>query len=103
MDFSLSEEQVLLKDSVERFISERCDVHRHRQLSQSEPGFDPAAWQQFAELGWLAVPFAEDHGGIGGGAAELMVIGEAMGRGFVREPYLSTVVTCGSLDRKSVV
>ncbi len=97
MDFSLSEEQVLLRDSVDKYVREECDVERHRTLSRSEPGYDPAAWRQFAELGWLAVPFDEELGGIGGGATDLMVVAEALGKGLVREPYLHTVVTCGSL------
>lgn len=97
MDFSLSEEQVLLRDSVDKYVREECDVERHRRFSLSDPGFDPAAWRQFAELGWLAVPFDEEHGGIGGGAGDLMVVAEALGKGLVREPYLHTVVTCGGL------
>lgn len=97
MDFSLSEEQVLLRDSVDKYVREQCDVERHRALSQAEPGFDPAAWQLFAELGWLAVPFSEELGGIGGGATDVMVMAEALGKGLVREPYLHTVVTCGGL------
>jgi alkylation response protein AidB-like acyl-CoA dehydrogenase len=95
VDFSLSEEQVLLRDSVEKYVAENCGVERHRGLVGSELGFDTAAWQQFAELGWLAVPFAEEFGGFDGGAVDSMVVGEALGKGMVREPYLHTVVTCG--------
>lgn len=97
MDFSLSEEQVLLQDSVARFVREQASVDRHRKLAASEIGFDPKAWQQFCELGWLCVPFTEEQGGIGGSAVDLMVMGEALGRGLVREPYLHTAVCCGSL------
>ena len=97
MDFSLSEEQVLLQDSVDKYVREHCDVERHRTLSQSKLGFEQQAWQQFAELGWLSVPFAEAFGGIDGGAVDLMVVGEALGKGLVREPFLTTVVTCGGL------
>jgi alkylation response protein AidB-like acyl-CoA dehydrogenase len=96
VDFSLTEEQILLRDSVEKYVTDNCGVEHHRTLVGSELGFDAAAWQQFAELGWLSVPFAEDFGGFDGGAADSMVIGEAMGKGIVREPYLHTVVTCGN-------
>jgi alkylation response protein AidB-like acyl-CoA dehydrogenase len=99
VNFTLTQEQQLLRDSVARFVADHCDVARHRQLTTTEPGFAPAAWQQFAELGWLAVPFSEAHGGIGGNAVDVMVICEALGRGLVREPYLSTVITCGALLR----
>ena len=95
MDFSLNEEQILLRDSVTRFVAEHCDVDRHRALAGSELGFDESTWRQFAELGWLAVPFSADNGGFDGGAVELMVVSEALGAAPVREPYLSTVVTCG--------
>ncbi len=97
MDFSLSEEQVLLRDSVQRYAAEQGGVERHRRLAAGEPGFDPQAWARFAELGWLAVPFTDADGGFDGGAVELMLIGEALGAAMMREPYLHTVVTCGGL------
>jgi alkylation response protein AidB-like acyl-CoA dehydrogenase len=97
VDFSLSDEQVLLRDSVDKYVREQCGVERHRALCTSEMGFDPGAWQQFADLGWLSVPFSENLGGIGGGATDLMVVAEALGKGLVREPFLTTVVTCGEL------
>ncbi len=97
MDFSLSEEQLLLQDSVGKYVREHCDVERHRELCRRDPGFDRGAWQQFAALGWLSLPFNETLGGIAGGATDLMVVGEALGSGLVREPYLITVVTCGGL------
>ncbi len=97
VDFSLTEEQVLLRDSVAKYVADHGDVERHRQLSRGDVGFDPAAWASFAELGWLALPFPEADGGLGGSAADLMVLCEGLGRGLVREPYLHTVVTCGGL------
>ena len=97
MDFSLSEEQVLLRESVEKYVADHGGVERHRTLSRSELGYDPQAWQAFAELGWLALPFAEGDGGLGGSVTDLMVLCEALGKAVVREPYLHTVVTCGGL------
>lgn len=97
MDFTLSEEQVLLRDSVDKFVREHGSVERHRALRATALGFDSDAWQQFAQLGWLALPFSVEQGGIGGGAADLMVMGEALGKGLLREPFLTTVVTCGGL------
>ena len=101
MDFSLTQEQVLLQDSVGKFVSATCDVERHRRLSKTEQAYDPAVWARFAELGWLAVPFSEEQGGIGGTAVDVMVICEALGRGLSREPFLSTVVTCGGFLRRA--
>ena len=97
MDFSLSEEQVLLRESVAKYIAENGSVGRHRSLLSCEPGFDRAAWKLFAELGWLALPFSEDDGGLGGKATDLMIICEALGRGLVREPFLHTAICCGGL------
>jgi alkylation response protein AidB-like acyl-CoA dehydrogenase len=95
VDFSLSEEQVLLRDSVSRYVADNCGVERHRALCAKQQGFDTATWQAFAQLGWLGVPFSEEFGGFDGGATDLMVVAEALGQGQVREPFLTTVVTCG--------
>ena len=97
MDFTLNEEQVLLRESVRRFVSEHCTVERHRALGAQAPGFDPNTWRQFAELGWLALPFSAADGGFDAGPVELMVVAEALGCALVREPWLVTVVTCGGL------
>ncbi|MBT5008217.1 MAG: pimeloyl-CoA dehydrogenase small subunit, partial [Halieaceae bacterium] len=84
MDFSLSEEQVLLRESVEKYTADHGSVDRHRKLSQSDLGFDAQAWQAFAELGWLALPFAEADGGLGGSVTDLMVLCESLGKALVR-------------------
>jgi len=100
VDFSLSQEQGLLRDSIARLVGDVSDVERHRRLSRSELGFDAAVWQQYAELGWLCVPFTEAQGGIDGTAVDVMVICEALGRGLMREPYLTTVITGGGFLRR---
>lgn len=97
MDFSLSEEQVLLRDSVEKYVADHCDVARHRALVEQGAGFDAKLWEQFAELGWLSVPFAAQHGGFDGGAVDVMVVAQALGQALVREPYMVTVVLCGGV------
>ena len=66
--------------------------------SANDPlGFSAEIWKQFADLGWLALPIAEAHGGLGGGAIEIGILMEAFGRGLVSEPYLSTVVIGAAL------
>ena len=97
MDFTLNAEQQLLKDSVERFVRESYPLDTRRTLAANEPGYSEQYWQQMAELGWLGVTIAEQHGGIGGGATETMVLMEAFGAGLVLEPYLPTVVLGGNL------
>jgi pimeloyl-CoA dehydrogenase small subunit len=96
MDFSLSEEQQLLKDSVDRFVREEYELNKRRKLAAGEDGFSRAHWRRMAELGWLGVALPEEHGGIGGGPVETMVIMEAIGTGLVLEPYLPTVVLGGN-------
>ena len=99
MDFDLSDDQRMLKDTVERFIADRYDFEKRRKFAAAEGGFSPENWNQFAELGLLAVPFSEEDGGIGGGAVETMIVMEAFGRGLVVEPYLATVVLGGGILR----
>ncbi|MFT5484828.1 MAG: alkylation response protein AidB-like acyl-CoA dehydrogenase [Halieaceae bacterium] len=97
MNFDLNEEQTLLKDSIERYLSNQYDFDHRREVAHSESGTDAKDWQNFAELGWLSIPFAEDAGGFGGGAVDTMVIMEQLGRGLVLEPYLETVLLFGKL------
>ena len=99
MDFSFSDEQSLLKDSVERFIQNDYAFDARQKLVKSEPGFSSKNWRTFAELGWLGVPFAESDGGFGGGPIETMLIMEQFGRGLVVEPFVPTVVLAGGMIR----
>jgi len=92
MDFDYSDEQQLLRDSVARFVREQYGFDTRRRLAKSERGFGAENWKLFAELGWLAVPIAEDDGGFGGGLTELAILFEEFGKGLVLEPYLATVV-----------
>ena len=96
MDFSFSDEQTLLQESVSRFITNDYGFESRQKHSRSDAGYSPENWQTFAELGWLGVPFSENHGGFGGGAVETMLMMEEFGKGLVVEPYLATVVACGS-------
>ena len=97
MDLALTEEQVMLQDSVQRFISDNYGFEARQALARSEEGFSRQNWAQYAELGWLALPFAEAVGGFGGTPVETMILLEAFGEGLVLEPYLSTIVLSGHL------
>lgn len=101
MHLSLNEEQQLLKDSVARFVEENYSIERLRRLRDSAENLDRERWQQFAELGWLALPFSEDDGGFGGTAIDMMVLMEQLGRGPVTEPYLANIVVCGGLLQRA--
>lgn len=99
MDFDLDDEQRLLKDTVDRFVADRYGDESRRRAMAEPDGWSRATWAQLAELGLLAVPFAEEHGGIGGGPVETMLVMEAFGRGLVIEPYMASVILGGGLLR----
>ena len=101
MEFNYSEEQLALQDTLQRFISRDYEFDKRRAFSASPAGFSAAAWSQYAELGLLSLPFAEEFGGLGGSAVDIMLVMEQFGQGLLLEPYLSTVVTCGSLIQDS--
>lgn len=100
MDFDLSEEQRLLKESIDRFMADAYGDFEKRKAHQAGPhGYSAALWSGLAELGVLALPFAEGDGGIGGGAVETMIVMEAIGRSLAVEPYLASVVLGGGALR----
>ena len=110
MDLTLSDEQRLLRESVDRFIAETYNADHRRSMATDPLGFSPEIWKKFADLGWLALPIDEAHGGLGGGAIETGILMEAFGRGLVTEPYMSTVVIgagliseCGSEEQKQAM
>jgi alkylation response protein AidB-like acyl-CoA dehydrogenase len=100
MNFDFTEEQTMLRDSVARYVQDDYDFDTRSRIADSEEGIDRARWQTFAELGWLSIPFAEEHGGFGGNAVDMMVVMEQMGKGLVLEPYFATVLLYGGLLQK---
>jgi pimeloyl-CoA dehydrogenase small subunit len=100
MDFALSDEQRMLKESADRLIgSAYLDLARRRTCQAEPGGYSHALWSSYAELGLLGIPFSEEDGGFGGGPTETMLVMEAMGAGLALEPYLASVVLCGNLIR----
>ena len=99
MDFTLTDEQRLLKESVERLLADRYGFEA-RQRFMSEPGgWSRGLWRDYADLGLLGLPFEEKHGGIGGGPVETMIVMEAFGQALALEPFFATVVLGGGLLR----
>jgi pimeloyl-CoA dehydrogenase small subunit len=94
MDFNFTEEQSMIRDSLSRLIREQYDFDTRRKVVESESGWRPEMWAQFAELGLLMAPFSEEDGGLGGGPIDAMVVMEEFGKGLVVEPYVPSVV-CG--------
>ena len=101
MDFSVSEEQAMLADSVARFIDNDYNFERRMKIAESAAPFSKELWETYAELGWTAVMFAEEDGGLDGGPVELMLIMEQFGRGLVVEPFLANVVLAGGVIKRA--
>lgn len=97
MDFSLSEEQSILKDTVRRFLRESYSFEERNRHLRSGTGRDDGLWNNLAELGLVGAPFSEVLGGFGGGAVEAMIVMEALGEALVTEPWLESVLMCGRL------
>jgi pimeloyl-CoA dehydrogenase small subunit len=100
MDFELSEEQRLLKDSVERLCTQRYEFETRKKYIKETDGWSRDMWRQYVDLGLTALPFAEEHGGVGGGPVETMIVMEAFGRALALEPYFATVVMGGGFLRR---
>ena len=99
MDFDLTEEQRLLRESVDRLLADIYTFEKRKAYLAEPEGWSRALWSQYAELGLLGLPFAEEHGGFGGGGIETMLVMQGLGRVLALEPYLSTVVLSGTALR----
>ncbi|MFT5562932.1 MAG: alkylation response protein AidB-like acyl-CoA dehydrogenase, partial [Litorivivens sp.] len=96
MDLSYTDEQNLLRDSLQRFIDSSYDINHRNKLTSTEEGFSRENWQQYADLGWLAMSFSEEDGGIGGTPVDTQVMMEEFGKGLVVEPFLASIVMAGT-------
>ena len=96
MDFSFTEEQSMLRDTIASYLADNYSFDQRRAALGREPFWRPDVWSAFAdELGILGAAFPEAQGGLGGGYTENMVIMEELGKALVVEPYLGTVVIGG--------
>ncbi len=101
MEFSLNEIQMMLADSIEKYIENDYDFDSRQKYADSDRGYSADVWKTFAELGWTAVPFSEDDGGFDGGPVDIMVVMQRFGRGLVVEPYLANVILAGGVLKRS--
>jgi pimeloyl-CoA dehydrogenase small subunit len=101
MDFDLTDEQRLLKDSVDRLIADQYQFEQRKKYMAETAGFSAAVWNQYAEIGLLGLPFEETLGGFGGTAVETSIVMEAFGRGLILEPYFATIILGGGLLRRA--
>ena len=110
MDFNHTEDRVMLKDMVSRYLSDNYALEARNQNAESTEGYSADQWSQFAELGLIGAVFSEDVGGFGGSGFDISVLFEALGRGLVVEPFLATAVLGGGMiaelgneDQKAVL
>ena len=101
MNLSYTEEQVMLREQIQKFCETEYDFYKREEVVKSENDFDACAWSLFAEQGWLSMPFSEESGGFGFGPIELSILFEEFGKSLVIEPYLSNIVLAGSILDKS--
>lgn len=97
MDFSYTEEQQMLQESVLKFVQNQYDFDTRNKIIASDDGYSKELWTLFAELGWLTVPFAEADGGFGGSAVDMIVMMEEFGKAMLVEPFVSTALVSGRL------
>ncbi len=97
MDFSFSEEQQLLKDSLQRYLEREYSFEARRKRIKAGTGLSAEVWRALADMGVLGLPFAAEYGGFAGSGVDSMLVMEAFGRSLVVEPYLATVLLCGGL------
>jgi alkylation response protein AidB-like acyl-CoA dehydrogenase len=97
MNFELSEEQQLLADSLRKYLANDYSFDARTKIVASPTGWSDKTWAAFAEMGLLGIPFAEEHGGFGGSAVDVMLVMDALGESLVVEPYWTNVGVAGRL------
>lgn len=99
MDFALSADQQLLRNSARAFLDEHCTPARVRSLADDPRGESEATWKEIAQLGWLGLALPEAHGGSELGMVETVVLLDEMGRAAYPGPYLPTVLAGRAIAR----
>jgi acyl-CoA dehydrogenase len=94
MDFSLTEEQEMLRILARDFLAKECPKAKVRELDKDEKGYDPQLWRSMAELGWTGLTFPEEYGGMAASYMDLIVLMEEMGRNILPGPFFSTIALC---------
>lgn len=95
MDFSFSQEQDMLRDSVATLLARSYDFDSRQALVASDAPWSEDVWSQFAELGLTMLPFSEEQGGLGGSVADCVAFAQSFGEHLVVEPYVASTVLAG--------
>lgn len=97
MDFELTDEQTMLRDTVREVLTRKYDIETLRAVTDTELGWDKGVWKSLADIGILGLTFPEDDGGMGAGPVEFTSVMTELGRALAPEPYLDSVLLPGSL------
>ena len=97
MDFDFSPEQYTLRDEARRFLDERCPATHVREFVDDPSGWSRELWKQMADLGWMALPFPEEAGGLGQSFLDLVLLLGELGRAVAPVPFLSSVGMAGQV------
>ncbi|HJT38438.1 MAG TPA: acyl-CoA dehydrogenase family protein [Actinomycetota bacterium] len=97
MDFDFSAEQYGLRDEARRFLERQCPVSHVREFLEDPSGWSRDLWKQMADLGWMALPFPEQYGGLGQSFLDLVLLLGELGRALAPVPFLSSVAWCGQI------
>ncbi|MGV9435644.1 acyl-CoA dehydrogenase family protein, partial [Nocardia sp. NPDC003648] len=97
MDFELTTEQNMLRDTVRSVLTRHYTHERRTEVIGTDPGWDPQVWSTFAEIGLLGLTISADDGGMGAGPIETMLVLEELGRVLAPEPVLDCALLPGAL------
>jgi alkylation response protein AidB-like acyl-CoA dehydrogenase len=95
MDFDFSPAQYELQDEARRFLAKECPTGHVREFIEDQGSWSKSLWKQIADLGWMALPFPEEYGGLGQGFLDLVLLLEELGASLAPVPFLSSVVLAG--------
>ncbi|MER5436587.1 acyl-CoA dehydrogenase family protein [Streptomyces sp. NPDC002588] len=96
MTLTFTEEQDELRATLRRFLADKAPSASVRRWMESDEGHDPRLWQQMAgQLGLHGLALPQEYGGFGGGAVELGIVLEELGRVLLPSPYFATVALAG--------
>ncbi|WPZ33507.1 acyl-CoA dehydrogenase family protein [Thalassobaculum sp. OXR-137] len=101
MSFTFTDDQRQLADSIARFLADKYGFEQRNKIRKGDGGWSREIWAEFAALGWLALPIAEEHGGLGGTTVDLALMMEQFGKALVVEPFVATIVLGAEIVAKA--
>jgi acyl-CoA dehydrogenase len=90
VDATLTADQRALVDVAAAWLAERFPPERAGAVADARPGWDPQAWQEVAQLGWVGLDLDERLGGGGASLVETVLVAELGGRHLLPLPLVST-------------